>query len=533
MFTLRLLGKSKLLSGFTTFSIILRLRFLIIVNLKVSYRLIHQSTKMRQLGIVIIFFLAFKTIYSSKPIDYENNLVYFGSQITENLAEKEDNLSQIKSFKEAFIRYSLISKSNGLKKITNFIKRINFSKKYFLNRASTSILMNNEPMALKNSPELKATLEKYPPKFGLLSFAYLYVSLIGFYIAIMINLNKKTEQIAKILISGFVLIHSVFIFHICFNLTNYHFLFPDSYRMSTVFSFLYGPLLYFYFKRITQHYEFKIRDVIHFIPTVLLIIYLIPIYTLPTDAKLNILLERENGTAGAVQTFETSTLVVLKVLSLVIYGYFIRSLYLKSKTLKPENRIWQRNIYYIHFLYIIAYASYGILISNTISSGFLYHSQVACMAAMVMYIGYSANVQPAVFNGSLTFNKLFYKYEKSGLTKSLSLELKENLLHLFHNEKIYKDNCLNLDTLSEKLNTNRHNTSQVINEHFKMSFHELINTHRIREAKAILNSDMQKNLNIIDIAYEVGYNNKVTFNKAFKKDTQLTPSQYQRISINA
>ena len=66
-----------------------------------------------------------------------------------------------------------------------------------------------------------------------------------------------------------------------------------------------------------------------------------------------------------------------------------------------------------------------------------------------------------------------------------------------------------------------------------MGFHELINKYRIEEAKKILHNDEQKNLNIIDIAYEVGYNNKVTFNKAFKKDTQLTPSQYQRISLRA
>ncbi|MEM7714576.1 MAG: helix-turn-helix domain-containing protein [Cyanobacteria bacterium P01_A01_bin.68] len=44
----------------------------------------------------------------------------------------------------------------------------------------------------------------------------------------------------------------------------------------------------------------------------------------------------------------------------------------------------------------------------------------------------------------------------------------------------------------------------------------------------MLDNDRLKNLNIIDIAYEVGYNNKVTFNKAFKKDTQLTPTEYQK-----
>ncbi len=154
------------------------------------------------------------------------------------------------------------------------------------------------------------------------------------------------------------------------------------------------------------------------------------------------------------------------------------------------------------------------------------------MALMVMYIGYSANVQPSVFSGVLTFgDKLFFKYEKSGLTSSLSMELKDNLIALLENEKIYKENDINLEVLAERLNTTRHNASQVINEHFDLNFHELINKYRINEAKNIFNLDYQKNLNIIDVAYEVGYNNKVTFNKAFKKDTNLTPSEYQRLAI--
>ena len=87
--------------------------------------------------------------------------------------------------------------------------------------------------------------------------------------------------------------------------------------------------------------------------------------------------------------------------------------------------------------------------------------------------------------------------------------------------------------LANRLNTTRHNASQVINEHFDMSFHELVNKYRIEEAMEILQDDSKQKWNIIDIAYEVGYNNKVTFNKAFKKETDLTPSQFQRNSWSA
>lgn len=253
---------------------------------------------------------------------------------------------------------------------------------------------------------------------------------------------------------------------------------------------------------------------------------------LSAEEKLGLMIGRTENGLNPGDSSNLEIIVTLKLVSLIAYGFFIRKLYLSSKEqkeeLNKESRIWQRNIYFIHVAYIFCYAGYGILISNNIISGFLYHSQVICMASMVMYIGYSANVQPIVFNGTSSFNKIFFKYEKSGLTTSLSKELKEQLIQLFEVEKIHKENDLNLEKISARLNTTRHNASQVINEHFDMNFNELVNKYRINEAKEIFNSDIQKNLNIIDVAYEVGFNNKVTFNKAFKKDTQVTPSEYQR-----
>ena len=62
--------------------------------------------------------------------------------------------------------------------------------------------------------------------------------------------------------------------------------------------------------------------------------------------------------------------------------------------------------------------------------------------------------------------------------------------------------------------------------HFNLNFFELINKYRINEALDILKNDTQKKLNIIDVAYEVGFNNKVTFNKSFKKILAQTTTQY-------
>ena len=119
-----------------------------------------------------------------------------------------------------------------------------------------------------------------------------------------------------------------------------------------------------------------------------------------------------------------------------------------------------------------------------------------------------------------------FKYKNSKLTPSYSKELKVSLIQLLEEEKVYKLNNISMAMLSERLGTTRHNTSQLINEHFDMNFFELINKYRIAEALEILKKDANTNLNMIDVAYEVGFNNKVTFNKSFKKHVLSTPTQF-------
>ncbi|GGD71456.1 helix-turn-helix domain-containing protein [Maribacter cobaltidurans] len=493
---------------------------------------------------ILITFLLLSTYGHSKTSIVIDPLKVNGKKVSQPVLDKANILFSEKKFPEAIESYKevlemeVIKPASVLKKMAqsySALKDVNHSisyiEEYLHADFNTDVLADSWFDEIRETNQFVEVSEKYNPKFTIWSFLYLYVCLIGFYTAVVIHFNKKIDKVAKILISSFIFIHSFFILHICFNITNYHYKFPHTYLMSTGFSFLYGPLLYFYFKRTTQEYKFRAKDAWHLLPTLLFLIYATPIYLLPAEEKFNLIQGNSGGSLNLGVSTELMIIVILKLISLIVYGFYIRKLYRKSKKqegINKENRIWQRNIYFIHISYVFCYAAYGLLITNYQMADFLIHFQIICMATMVMYIGYCANVQPSVFNGSSTFKNLFFKYEKSGLTNSLSHELREHLIKLFEVDKIHKENDLNLEKVAERLNTTRHNASQVINEHFNMNFNELVNTYRINEAKEIFNTDFQKNLNIIDVAYEVGFNNKVTFNKAFKKDTQVTPSEYQR-----
>ncbi|MCB0372565.1 MAG: AraC family transcriptional regulator [Muricauda sp.] len=365
------------------------------------------------------------------------------------------------------------------------------------------------------------------PKITVWAAVYFFVSIIGFYVMFLLLVNKKIDKQARILIAFFIFIHSLFILNISINNTNYVFEFPHTYLMSTWASFLYGPLLFLYFRRVSNSKQLSTKDLWHLLPSAGLTIYLtMEVYAYSSSEKLHLMLDRLQEGLNPGDSAKLMLLVILKAISLAVYAYFVhRILRTDNDQLPEKTKLWQKNIYGIHVSYVVVYIIYGFYIASGNNSGLLYHAPIVLMSAMVLYVGYAANVQPDVFSGLYAFtNRLFPKYVKSGLTESLSHELKQNLQDLFQDEKLYRRNDLNLDIVAEKLDTTRHNASQLINEHFEMSFHEFVNSYRIKEAKELLEKDSKSN--IIDIAYEVGYNNKVSFNKAFKKDTNLTPSQY-------
>lgn len=379
--------------------------------------------------------------------------------------------------------------------------------------------------------ELKAS---YLPRVNGWVLFFFFTSVVGIFIAVMLNFQKTNDKIANILIGLFVFFHSVLIVHFGLHASNFRYQEPHFLFLSTTFSFLYGPLLYFYFKRVALNYKFKVLDTLHLIPSVTLLLYIVPYYLLSSEEKLHLLLNTDKYLLPGGRY-----IVLCKAISLVTYAWLIFKISKVTNVAyskKQEFRKWYNRISNFFSVYAISYIIYGLSILKFITFPNLNYIQGVILSSLVLYIAYTAFTKPILFlcldiegKGfkAVKENDEVCKYQKSGLTPDLSLELRNNLLQLLNEEKVFKVNNITLEILAERLETSRHNASQVINEHFNVNFFELINRYRIDEAKYILSQESGKSMNIIDVAYEVGYNNKVTFNKSFKKETSLTPSQYR------
>ncbi len=131
----------------------------------------------------------------------------------------------------------------------------------------------------------------------------------------------------------------------------------------------------------------------------------------------------------------------------------------------------------------------------------------------------------------LAFRKLVGKKDLTPKTVPQSrldngTELFEKVEELMISEKPFINPKLKLDELALQVDMSRHLLSRVLNEEYKFGFSQYIKTHRVNEAKRLI--EIRHELSLEGIGFEAGFNSKSAFFDAFKKVTTLTPSAYKK-----
>jgi AraC-like DNA-binding protein len=118
-------------------------------------------------------------------------------------------------------------------------------------------------------------------------------------------------------------------------------------------------------------------------------------------------------------------------------------------------------------------------------------------------------------------------YRKSALDELMMNEYEFALRDHMDKSKLFLNAEISLEDLSKETKIPKHHLTQLLNERFKQNFYSFINEYRIREAVKALENPA-KEVNILSLAYDCGFNSKSSFNKYFKKLTDHTPSSYRK-----
>ncbi|WP_438423520.1 helix-turn-helix domain-containing protein [Aquimarina macrocephali] len=293
---------------------------------------------------------------------------------------------------------------------------------------------------------------------------------------------------------------------------------------------IYGPLVYIYVRRVIFNTTFKKSDILFVIPILILILLLSPFYFLSAQNKYDTIVNNTVNDYILLPSYGIWIIIVF----MIFYGGFTYQKFKKSTNVGYKEKNWLHWFIGAYFGFVFLFTLYIFLIRFEIMDAqydYFIDIGIVFFVGVLVYFGF---VQPDVFSGKKRIKNVanFFKYKKTGLSKQISMELKENLVQIMENQKPYLNSELRLDDLSDLLNSSRNHTSQVINEQFNLSFFDFINKYRIKDACKLLVDTDKKALNKTQIAYSVGFNNRTSFYKAFKKFTNQSPSSYSQSIVS-
>ena len=363
----------------------------------------------------------------------------------------------------------------------------------------------------------------------------LFFAIQSLWVGILILASKKGKKAAKWIWFVFLVL---FAYHIFFSVLYWSNLNEElSKRLSLVWMIplsLYGPLFLHYVKMTVGKLPTKPMELlIHALPLGFVFLIYGKYFALPIEYRDVLFANSEMDQFLVIPPFYFQSLLSL---ILLVYALFSLHFFHKNNKNNIKEGIWIRHLCVLFIGFAVSWPVYFILDYLEVLTIGQDYIITGFMVIFVLFQSYLVYKRPNVLIDWEKIKDATYtvKYRKAGMSYKVSLEFKEKLLLLMEMEKPYLNPELKLDHLATLMGLSRHHMSQVINQHFNKSFFDFLNEYRIEEAKHILlTKTKEKQIHTIDVIYKVGFNNKTSFYKAFKKYVGNSPSSFLENNLKA
>lgn len=346
--------------------------------------------------------------------------------------------------------------------------------------------------------------------------------------------------------------------------------------------FLYAPLFYFYVRRLLFDADTPARSrVYHFIPAVIQFFAYLPYFLMESKIfQLKVVNQ---------DPFLRGTFMVMGLLALAFnaaYWLTCRRTIRAYKTQYQTNVSYEQNLQYLSTVLIIQAVCltfwaflYGLVLANQfIAFDVLTLAERnadaiwLAFSTITYFLGYVAIRQPEIFklprrsdNDLLTGSFADNVRPQSRLNPPPVIaaapiagtratppadglpagvgprpmpgktapdwpQLRETVAEYMVRQKPYANPSLTIHELAGSLKIPPHVLSRVINDGFGKNFFDFVNEYRVDEFKRRMSNPRAKQHTLLSLAFEVGFNSKTAFNRAFKKLTNQTPKEYFHVA---
>lgn len=374
----------------------------------------------------------------------------------------------------------------------------------------------------------------------------------GLFLAVLI-FHKHGRLFANRFLGAMILMFSLILVHLFLNEQGVEQTHPLLSALLVGLGFLVAPLHYLYAKFLARRDRpFRQEEWLHFLPFLIYESYRLCQYFFAHDK----LLELFGSAKPAVMPFDFFVYnwavllqgLIYVQLTIKVLNHYARSLKEVFSTIDKIKLDWLRNITFMFagILVIFLIENLFMLAGINLTNYFGLSSVLGAVYVYALgYLGLSKSeifVEPKIVDSISQLTKLSepsrletavpessgQKYEKSGLSEEKAKAYLQQLIDLMEKQQPYTNSELTLNQLAEMLSISSHNLSEIINTRLQQNFFDFINAYRLEKVKKDLADPAKSHLTLLAIAFEAGFNSKSSFNLIFKKQTNLTPSEYRR-----
>lgn len=283
-------------------------------------------------------------------------------------------------------------------------------------------------------------------------------------------------------------------------------------------------------------------DLLHFIPSLIYLISIIPYFLVPWTEKVNLV--QEIYTNPEIQEhininmfFSPKFNYVFRMLHFITYCTIsLRLIQLKIKTTPPHNKVQLISlkkittifisltiIYFIHIIVILV----GGVYQTTFLDIIIYLDLILFVGLIFEIIKYPELLfSYKKFKSSYIQNSPFYlrEVDKNLIPKSTYINIEAKINNMKKNRDLLIHPDTNFDVFANEINENKYHIRLYL-KYNGLSFMKLKNEIRVQEAIKYLESEDRLKLDYI--AKKCGFNSPSNFYKIFKNITGYTPSEYE------
>jgi AraC-like DNA-binding protein len=390
------------------------------------------------------------------------------------------------------------------------------------------------------------------PSFNFVSVIICIGLVQGIFLAFLLWTHKRDNQLPSRILAVFIVAFALSTVHDVLAETHFYISAPNLLFVFDPIVLIIAPLLWLYVVALTTpNFRFDKRLWLNGIPAGLCWLVGIPLFLASPELKLKMAFPEHYGQIDLQELSLTNIsigafglLVYLSIVQILVYWIFCmrRLQWHARQILQTHSSLEKAALQWLQWLLWAAFASWGVFAATFLTKNEWVQTLNAIDFSIVIFaFGYAGLKQPDIFTGfressipltepvaiAAETEKL-PKYEKSTLPDDKVAALLKSLQRIMQTDKPHLNPNLTLQDLADKLDTTTHHLSQLLNNRLNQNFFDFVNGYRVGEVKKDLLNPRKKNLTIMALAYDAGFNSKAAFNAAFKKHTTQTPSEFRK-----